>query len=219
MTHPFGTVRTAAWSAFLLLHACLFSLDLSPASRRLIGDETMYRMLAEQAAHGGSATPDLLWPPLYSWLLSLVARLGGNWTHVEALLQVVLLAGTAVLCAALLTRITGSARVGAAGQALMLVDPHLAAYAHYLWPELLYVAELVLLLWLLVVRPGRHAWWIAAGVTAAVTIVTKNVFSPYLWLCAAPLAVECGIRRAAVHAAGIAAVAAARVASVASRRA
>lgn len=214
MTHPFGTVRTAAWSAFLLLHACLFSLDLSPASRRLIGDETMYRMLAEQAAHGGSATPDLLWPPLYGWLLSLVARLGGNWTHVVALLQVVLLAGTAVLCAALLTRITGSARVGAAGQALMLVDPHLAAYAHYLWPELLYVAELVLLLWLLVVRPGRHAWWIAAGVTAAVTIVTKNVFSPYLWLCAAPLAVECGIRRAAVHTAGIAAVAAALLAPV-----
>lgn len=209
MTISLPTIRTGAWSAFLLLHACLFSLDLSPASRRLIGDEVMYRSLAEQAAHGGSATPDLLWPPLYSWLLSAFARMGEHWTHVAALAQVALLAGTAVLFAELLTRMTGSVRVGTAGQALMLVDPHLAAYAHYLWPEMLYVAELVLLLWLLVARPGRRIWWIGAGITAALTIVTKNVLSPYLWVCAAPLALELGVRRAVAYVVGIVAVAAA----------
>lgn len=214
MTRPLLTVRAAAWSAFLLLHACLFSLDLSPAARRLIGDEVMYRTLAEQAAHGGSATPDLLWPPLYGWLLSPLARLGGNWIPVAALVQVALLALTAVLFADLLTRITGSARVGVVGQALMLVDPHIGAYAHYLWPEVLYVAELVVLFWLLVARPGRHVWWVGAGITAAVAVVTKNVLSPYLLLCIVPLAIDLGIRRATTYAAGMVALAAMLLAPV-----
>jgi hypothetical protein len=120
-----------------------------------------------------------------------------------------------VLFAAVLTRMTGSARVGAAGQSLMLIDPHLAAYAHYLWPEMLYLAELVLLLWLLVVRPGQHVWWICAGVTAALAVVTKNVLNPYLWLCAVPLAFDLGLRRAAAHTAGIAAIASTLLAPVA----
>ena len=167
----------------------------------------MYHSLAERAAHGGSATPDLLWPPLYSWLLSPGARLGGNWPIVVALAQVALLALTAVGFGMVLARITGSTRAGVAGEALMLVDPHLGAYAHYLWPEVLYIAELMLLLWLVVAKPGRQAWWVGAGITIAVAVVTKNVLGPYLLVGLAPLALDVGPRRALTYGAGIALVA------------
>ena len=58
------------------LHALLAWLELAPAPRRLWGDEIMYAELAERAARGEPAAPELLWPPLYPRLLGLAARLG-----------------------------------------------------------------------------------------------------------------------------------------------
>ncbi len=205
----------ALWLAFSCLHAALFYLDLSPDSRRPFGDEVMYRTLAQSAARGTPGTLELLWPPLYVWLLTPFAALGDGWPHLLALFQVALLGLSALLFHPLLTRITGSSAVADIGRAFLLLDPHLAAYAHYAWPEVVHIALLLLLLWLLVARPAGPLWWLAAGLTAGALCLTKSVLQPYLPLLLLPLARDLGWRTALLRATGIAALASALLLPVA----
>lgn len=203
--------RPIAWwvvAGFVLLHAALFWLDLYPAARRHFGDEVMYRALAERTARGDLAFPELLWPPLYGWMLAPFVWAGTGWPHLAAFAQVLLLGLSSCVFADLLTRLTGSERVATLGQALMLLDPHFAAYAHYLWPEVVYIAEVLLLFWLAVVRPGGHLWWVVSGVLMAASVATKSVLAPYAPLLVVPLAIEIGWRRALWRVAGTGVIAA-----------
>lgn len=204
---PPPAVDWPAWLAFACLHAVFFYLDIVPSPRIPLGDEVMYRTLAESAAQGAPAVLEPLWPPLYVWMLTPLARFGEGWPHLLALVQVVLLAVAALLFRRVLEEVTGSPRAARVGFVLMLIDPHLAGFAHYAWPEVPHVALLVLLLWLVVRRPGRHAWWLASGVTIAAIGLTKSVLVPYLPLLALPLAHEIGWRSAMPRAGGVAVLA------------
>lgn len=203
-----GRSMRALWLAFAVLHAVLFFLDLYPESRRPFGDEVMYRALAESAAHGGPGTPELLWPPLYVWLITPFAWLGAGWAHAVALFQVLLLAVSALVFHDVLMRMTAAPAAARLGQAFMLLDPHLAAYAHYAWPEVLHIALLVLLFWLLMARPSGRTWWMAAGITAGTICLTKSVLEPFLPVLALPLAREIGWRSALLRTTGIVSLAA-----------
>jgi hypothetical protein len=170
---------TAVWIGFAVLHALLFWLDLSPELRRPFGDDVMYRDVAERAGRGEPATLDLLWPPFYAWFLIPFTKIGNGWPVAVAIVQMGLQGTSAILFRALLTQATGSARVAAIGQAFFLLDPHLAAFAHYLWPETLHVFLLIVFLWLVAVRPGR-VWWLTAGITLGVLGLTKSFAQPFI---------------------------------------
>jgi hypothetical protein len=194
------------WLGFLILHALLFWLDLDPSLRRLFGDEVMYRDVAERLARGEDARLDLLWPPLYAWFLAPFA-MGAGWPVAVAVVQVALLAATSVLFRGLLLHLTGSTRAASIGQALILLDPHLAGFAHYLWPEILHLFLLALLVWLLVARPGHRIWWLAAGVTAGAMSLTKSFAVPFVPVILVALVLDLGWRRGLAPAAGIVALA------------
>jgi hypothetical protein len=139
----------------------------------------MYRDVAERAGRGEPATLDLLWPPFYAWFLIPFTKIGNGWPVAVAIVQMGLQGTSAILFRALLTQATGSARVAAIGQAFFLLDPHLAAFAHYLWPETLHVFLLIVFLWLVAVRPGR-VWWLTAGITLGVLGLTKSFAQPFI---------------------------------------
>ncbi len=165
--------------AALVLHGCLWSITGVPESRALWGDEVRYWQGATLLSSGATWHPDPLWPPLYPRFLAAVLAAGGSITAVQAVQTLMLLAVALLLCD--LTRhLTGSRFAGAAAGALAFTYPPLAAFAHYLWPEVLHLLLFIGALWLLVRRPPRPPWLLAAGVLLGLALLTKSLLGPFL---------------------------------------
>ncbi len=203
--------------AALGLHALLFTLERAPEPRRLWGDEIMYADLAERGARGEPAEIELLWPPLYPRLLSLAARLGplgtqppgmapgaqaprpvGRARAVVALLQLAALVVAALALRAVARGLAGSVLAGDIAAALLLLDPQVAAFAHYLWPEALHLALFLGTLALLM-RPRAGASASAgAGLLLGLALLTKSLLQPLAPLLAALVVARRGLRQAAL---------------------
>lgn len=225
--------RIAVLLAAATLHLLLFHLERWPEPRRLWGDEIMYADLAERGARGEPAEVELLWPPLYPRLLAYAAQLGplasaspgvppaagatasldvGRARAAVELVQVALLLAAVLALRALARRVTGSADVADLAAALALLDPQLAAFAHFLWPETLHLALFLGALALLICR-SRQAWaLIAAGLLLGLALLTRSLLQPFLPLLLAPLVVAQGWRRGLARGALVLAVAAAVIA-------
>lgn len=133
------------------LQALLFALERGGAGRRLWGDEVLYLTAARRVLGGGASELDPLWPPLYPHLL---AALGGSHLAVE-IAQTILLVASALLLADLARRTYGGEGpaadlAGALAGGLLLLDPQVAAFSHYLWPEIVHLFLFVAALWGLV---------------------------------------------------------------------
>ncbi len=146
-------------AAALALQAVLFWLGAWPVARRPWGDEIMYLDLAQRWARGEAAPLEPLWPPLYPQLLAAALRLGDTNLLGLRLLQVALLLVAARALAGLAARLLGSPAAGRWAAALLLLDPQVAAFAHYYWPEALHLALLLGALWLLVLHGRRWGRW------------------------------------------------------------
>lgn len=227
------TPRRVATAAVVLaaaaLHVLLFHLERSPTPRRLWGDEIMYAALAERGARGEAAAIELLWPPLYPRLLACAARLGplasvsptgtpsapldvGRARAAVELAQVALLLGAVLALRGLARRISGSTAVADVTAALALLDPQLAGFAHFLWPEMLHLALFLGTLALLVGRT-RRAWAAAAaGALLGLALLAKSLLQPFLPMLLVPLVVAHGWRRGLARSALVLTVAAAVVA-------
>ncbi len=212
------------------LHALLFTLERWPSPRRLWGDEIMYADLAERGARGESAELELLWPPLYPRLLRLAALRGpllsepaGQPPGTSAprdvsaaracvsLAQLALLLGAAAALHAVTRQVTGCTGTADVAAALFLLDPQLAAFAHYLWPEALHLA-LSLGLLALIARPRPSALACAcAGLLLGLALLTKSLLLPFAPLFCLPLVATAGLRRGLLHGALTLAMAAAVV--------
>jgi len=143
-----------------VLQALLFALERGGAGRLLWGDEVLYLTAARRVLRGGPSELDPLWPPLYPHLL---AALGVSHLAVE-IAQTLLLAATALLLGDLARRAYGGqgdghsgALVGVTAGGLLLLDPQIAAFSHYLWPEIVHLFLFVAALWGLVRIHGRLA--------------------------------------------------------------
>ena len=157
-------VARVAWAFAGLaaaLQAALFALERGGAGRMLWGDEVLYLEAARRLLGGGASDLDPLWPPLYPHLL---AALGGSHLAVE-IAQTLLLAATALLLADLARRAyagggPAAGLAGATAGGLLLIDGHVAAFSHYLWPEIVHLFLFVAALWGLArlsARPPRNA--------------------------------------------------------------
>jgi len=174
-------VLAALAAAVVLVHGTLWWLYYRPVPKVLWGDEMTYWLSARALLAGDPGWwPDPLWPPLYPRLLAGIMAVSGPTVLWVQVVQSCLLAATAVVLADLVRRLTGSSVAGAVSAALTLGFPPLAAFAHYLWPEVPHLFLFVALLWLLEVRSDRTLWCGVAGVAAGLSLLTKSLLGPFL---------------------------------------
>ncbi|HET9315500.1 MAG TPA: glycosyltransferase family 39 protein [Vicinamibacteria bacterium] len=211
MTWNASRVRLAVILALgACLQAVLLWMELRPRPRAPWGDEIMYVDVASRWARGEPATLDLLWPPLYPRLLALALRVDPHLVALR-LAQVACLFAAALIWRDVARRLTGSALASDVPAALLLLDPQVAAFAQFLWPEALHLALFAAALWLLMARASRPGWLVAAGVLLGVCLLAKSVLGPFLPVLLLPLLREAGVRRGLARAALVAAACAATV--------
>lgn len=168
----------AIWGA--LVHAVLWWLDRNPAPRSLWGDEKTYLASALRLLAGDSGWwPESLWSPLYPQFIAGLIWLGDSLTAVAAA-QSFLFVVTVIVLFDLVRRLTDSRAAGAIAACCCLGYPPLAAYCHYLWPEILHLFFFVTLLWILVARSDRFAWCGVAGVVLGLALLSKSVLLPFV---------------------------------------
>lgn len=190
-----GRVRLAVILALgACLQAALLWIELRPQPRALWGDEIMYADLASRWARSEPATLELLWPPLYPRLLQAAMGVDAGLV-VLRLAQVACLFAAALLWRDVARRLTGSALAGDVTAALLLLDPQVAAFAHYLWPEALHLALFAAALWVLVSRGSHPTWLAAAGVLIGLCLLAKSVLGPFLPILLLPLLRDTGLTR------------------------
>ncbi len=168
----------------------------------------MYADLARRMAAGEEARVEPLWPPAYPRFLAGLLVLGGGSFLVARCAQVALLAISAVLLRDLGERLTGSATAAGLAAALLVLDPQVGGFAHFLWPEVLHLFLFLCALWILATRTDRPAWLAVAGVVLGLALLTKSLLGPFLPVLVLPLLLGSGLRgaaRVALVAAGVAA--------------
>ena len=187
----------------LLLQVVLLFMELRPQPRALWGDEIMYADLAARWSRGEPATLDLLWPPLYPHLLAWARALDGGLVAMR-LFQVACLFAAAFLWRDLARTFTGSAWTGDLCATLLLLDPQVASFTQFLWPEMLHLVLFAAVVWILVNRGDRGPFLVLAGALLGACLLCKSVLGPFLPVVLLPLAWEAGWRRGALRAATVA---------------
>ena len=154
------------------LQALLFAMDTWPAPRALWGDEIMYADLARRLAAREPAHIDFLWPPAYPRFLAGLMVLGGGSFLLARCVQVALLGLSALLLRDLGLRLVGSRLAADVAAALLVLDPQVAGFAHFLWPEVLHLFLFLAALWILVARADRPPWLALLGLVLGLALLT-----------------------------------------------
>ncbi len=168
-----------AWAWVVGLHAVLLWIAHHPRTRGLNGDEVTYWQAAREILAGQTPAINLLWPPLYPRFLAAILQL---WDSLGAviLVQTLLLVGAAV-CLAGVARQLGASPKTAHGIALAFLGyPPLAAFAHYLWPEVLHLALFLAALWIVLARPQAVGWMPLVGLLLGLALLSKSLLT-YFW--------------------------------------
>jgi hypothetical protein len=202
-----GRVAALGFAGLLLL-AALVQLGLArlegAAERPLTGDEKRYVAVATSWAAGEPAELDPLWPPGYPATLALLLGRGGSLLWIIVLQSLAVFAGGVALSA--VARQTGATPAFSwlAG-ALLVLDPEVAAFARFFWPEALHLALLLTAL-LLAIRcmagdgAGRQRLrFVLLGAVAGMAIALKSLLLPLLPLLALPVLRASSRRKRVAH--------------------
>lgn len=174
-----AAARHRRWlaAALLLLAAsqtALWFAYYGRGAKALIGDEQAYQATAQAILGGGPWMSSTIWPPLQSLWIAALYRLFGEHILVVQLAQTLLLFGCAALLRDLWRRLGGSVAAANTAAALFVLNPATAAYAHWLWPEIVHLFLLLASLCLLL-----RARAFAAGVCVGAAILAKSLLSPF----------------------------------------
>ena len=160
--------------AFVLSQALLWYAYYGTAAKALIGDEQTYQQTALSILAGGAWMPSTIWPPLQPLLLAGLYALCGVHVAVAQLLQTLLFVACAALLRDVWRRAGGSVAAANTAAALFLLDPGIAGYAHWLWPEM---PHLFLLLAALALLLRARAF--AAGLCVGLALLAKSLLAPF----------------------------------------
>lgn len=183
---PWVAALAGLW--VVLVHSTLWWFGSHPVPRAFWGDETTYLNAAQRLLAGDPGWwPEALWPPLYPQFLAGLEWLGSGSTGVIIAVQTCLLGLVALLLHDLTRRWTSSRAASLTVAVWVLGYPPLAAFSHYLWPEILHLFFFVALLWVLAVRADRLLWCALGGVALGLAVLSKSLllfFAPVLLLVA-----------------------------------
>jgi 4-amino-4-deoxy-L-arabinose transferase-like glycosyltransferase len=165
----------------IILQAALLYFGHVPELRPLKGDEGRYQMKALQIASGKYPDQDFLWPPLYPYILGGIYSIFGVKRFAVELFQILLF----FISGYILFRLIIFAGLGeiAAGSALFLflLDPQIASFAQYLWPEILHLFFLFAMLGLIFLVSGKKLLALfGAGLFLGAAILTKSLLTPFV---------------------------------------
>jgi len=164
--------------AFALSQALLWWAYYAHGVKPLIGDEAAYQQTALAILAGGSWMPGTIWPPLQPLLLAAVYAVCGPSVLAVQVLQTAFL----ILCGALLRdlwrHLGGSVAAANTAAAVFLLSPVTAAYAQWLWPEMMHLLLLLAALCLLARAPARTPSFVA-GLCIGLAILAKSLLSPF----------------------------------------
>lgn len=177
-TRAHRLAATTFVALFAVSQALSWAAYYAWGAKRLIGDEATYQNTALAILAGGAWMPSTIWPPLQPLLLAATYALTGVHVLAAQLLQMLLF----VLCGALLRdlwrRLGGSVAAANTAAALFLLNPATAAYALWLWPEIVHLFLLLAALCLLA-RAASNLRAFAAGACVGLAILAKSLLSAF----------------------------------------
>jgi len=165
-------------AAFAAVQALLWYAYYGHGAKALIGDEATYQSTALSILAGGAWMPSTIWPPLQPLLLALVYATFGTHLVAVQLLQTLLLLACAALLRDLWRLLGGRVAAANAAAGLFLLNPATAAYAHWLWPEVVHLFLLLAAFWLLVRGRTRLSAG-AAGLCVGLAMLAKSLLSAF----------------------------------------
>jgi hypothetical protein len=179
---PTQSRRRGLAALFLALFAVsqglLWYAYYAHGAKPLIGDEQHYQATALSILAGGRWMQGSIWPPLQPLLLAATYRVFGVHLLAAQLLQGLLFVGCGWLLRDLWRQLGGGVRAADAAAALFLLCPGIAAYAQWLWPEIVHLALLLAALCLLA-RPPTPARGFAAGACVGLAILAKSLLAGF----------------------------------------
>ncbi len=140
---------------FALSQALLWYAYYGHGAKALVGDEQGYQNTALAILAGGAWMPSSIWPPLQPLLLAALYAVFGPQLLVVQIAQTLLLVGCGWLLRGLWRDLGGSVAAANWAAALFLLSPQIAAYAHWLWPEIPHLLLLLAALRLLARARGQ----------------------------------------------------------------
>lgn len=169
----------AALALFACGQALLWYAYYGHGAKPLIGDELNYHNLALGILAGTPWITSTIWPPLQPLLLAALYWPLGASILAAQLLQGVLFVACALLLRGVWRRVGGSVAAANCAAALFLLNPSNAAYAHWLWPEVVHLALVLGVFWLLLARPVSRTTALGAGVMLGLAILAKSLLSAF----------------------------------------
>ncbi|MEO7936650.1 MAG: glycosyltransferase family 39 protein [Dokdonella sp.] len=181
---PSGAPARRVWSwlaiaGWLLLNAILLWIYSHPTLKPLVGDEFDYNRRAI-ALLGGQPMPELfIWPPGQTWFVAAIYAVFGPHVVAVQITQIALLAGCAAMLVRLWQSLDNRCAALCAGTLFML-NPSALAYAHWLWPEVTYLACLLGALTLLLTFDSRPHWRaFFAGLLIGLALLFKSLIGGF----------------------------------------
>lgn len=172
-----------------------------------MGDELSYWPEAQRMAAGQE--PEIsspLWPPLYPRFLSALIFVFGAEMLVIEIVQTLMLFVVVLVIWDLTYAWTGSAVAAASAAAMAAIYPPLAAFSHYVWPEILHLFLFLAALWILVRKAPSASGLCTAGILLGLAVETKSLLIPFLPILLLPVlagSVRQAARRAALVSLGL----------------
>jgi 4-amino-4-deoxy-L-arabinose transferase-like glycosyltransferase len=175
--------RRLAWAAaFALLFAAgqalLWIAYYANGAKPLIGDEQSYQDFALSILAGGTWMPSSIWPPLQSLLLAAIYRVAGVHVLAVQVAQTILLLGCALLLRSIWRKVGGSVAAANLAATLFLLNPATAAYAHWLWPEIVHLTFVLAAFWLLAEEMTRVRA-LVAGACIGLALLAKSLLAAF----------------------------------------
>ena len=180
----------------IALFGLLWWIEYQPQPRLLMGDEARYWEVGtgRNVYDSFEGRSDLLWPPLYAHFVGVTSFGGAARAGTQAV-QGLLLFVVAFLCRSLWREWIGTIRGGWILFFLILLYPVLPAFSMYLWPEVLHLALLLVIGWLLAKKSQHFGLLLLLGVTLGVALLTKSLLGPFVPFLMLPLMAYGSVRQ------------------------
>lgn len=163
---------------FVAIQGLLWFAYYAHGAKPLIGDEATYQATALAILGGAAWMPSTIWPPLQPLMLAAIYAIFGVHVLAAQIMQTALLIGCAALLRDFWRRVGGSVAAANMAAALFLLNPATAAYAQWLWPEVLHLFLLLTVFWLLA-RPLTRIGAAVAGACVGLALLAKSLLAPF----------------------------------------